>query len=669
MARFEHVKSTRPCALCNGTTDCRINSAGGIHCRRTPPYSPPAGWHYARDSKIGEHIFYLDDPDAAPQRPAKRMLTNGEVIVGATATSTIVAEELAKQEQLAAFCAARRPMRDVERTKLAIDLCLPAGIFDYLGVQWMDNARGLPGWAFEERDGNGQLVGFFFRRVTKIKGYQKRSGPTRGLAIPMAFTSPDGQHRPGWYAVNPSMPVFLPEGASDTLAMMSMELPAVGRFSDQGGVKELTTLFSHPQIASDLDRMIIVVGENDAKTDGTWTGRDSAVKTAQALADALNRTIHVSMPLAAFKDVRDWVVCHKSYLLDKTTTLHEIGQELAGDLVRRAVAIHPRLSEAGVQQAQQVASCECQGSRPEPATPRDLLPGLPPRPDDWPAPWLTRQSCAAPLSPHGCESPRPVVMRHDVRHMTRLAWHDCECIDCPYCAIKKRRQYVDTVAHHLGELPPEATLYKFWVCDYEWERVYNSILRRHGLFFRLGDNTGASIVICTVAPWRVEAEQVTVPEAVQLLNASIEGLPNLRKKAFTYSRAWKLVQEDKTKRDHRWRRIGKFSTCRETVLSILAHHRIDHNVYRTVGHNGLYSGWFAIQWRDPDWVHWGDVVTDVQAGEVVSDVDLDWWESPGTPGSPHEPTNIFLRGDRLFSAGITPNSNSCSEENTRCPTA
>jgi hypothetical protein len=153
-------------------------------------------------------------------------------------------------------------------------------------------------WTFPEFDGKGNVVGINRRFQDGRK--KAMTGSQRGLYIP------DGAGDcPG--------PVFLVEGASDSLALISMGLAAVGRPSNTGGVDHLAELLK------DLpaDRPITEVGEFDPKEDGEWPGKEGAVSTATALAEKLNRPVGWALPPGRAKDVRQWASDQK---LDPTIT-------------------------------------------------------------------------------------------------------------------------------------------------------------------------------------------------------------------------------------------------------------------------------------------------------------------------------------------------------------
>jgi len=143
-------------------------------------------------------------------------------------------------------------------------------------------------WTFPERDGNGTLIGILRRYPDGTK--KRFPGSRNGLT-----------YSPGWNTG--SGPVLLVEGASDTAALMTLGLSAVGRPSNLGGVPLLAELLQ--QIPE--DREIIVVGERDQKPGGLWPGREGAIQTARELAKRLERPLFWALPPDNAKDVREWL--------------------------------------------------------------------------------------------------------------------------------------------------------------------------------------------------------------------------------------------------------------------------------------------------------------------------------------------------------------------------
>ncbi|WP_146503677.1 hypothetical protein [Rubinisphaera italica] len=143
-------------------------------------------------------------------------------------------------------------------------------------------------YTFPERDGQGNIIGILLRYPS---GPKKRiKGSKSGLSYADA-----------WH--NGSVPVLLVEGPSDTTALMSFGLNAIGRPSNRGGYAHLADLLSDfPD-----DRNIIVLGDNDRKVDGFWTGKYGAIQTATEVSKRLERTVYWTLPPDGMKDARAWL--------------------------------------------------------------------------------------------------------------------------------------------------------------------------------------------------------------------------------------------------------------------------------------------------------------------------------------------------------------------------
>lgn len=116
-------------------------------------------------------------------------------------------------------------------------------------------------------------------------------------------------------------PVVVVEGGSDTAAVMSLGVVAVGRPSARGGLEYLATLCR--------GRDVVIIGENDQKKDGSWPGKFGAEKAATAL-DGIAKTVRIVFPPADRKDVRTWIVTDRL----SREALEEYIEKYAG-------AIHP----------------------------------------------------------------------------------------------------------------------------------------------------------------------------------------------------------------------------------------------------------------------------------------------------------------------------------------
>ena len=175
------------------------------------------------------------------------------------------------------------------RAKAEADLGLPPGALDRLPLVGSSPAGISPAFlTFPQEDGAGNVVGV----LRRYAGGEKRHlpGGKAGLCVPAGWADAPGA-------------VHLVEGATDCLAMAAAGLAAVGRPSNAGGVAHLTMLLK----AVPAGRPVVVVGENDAKPDGTWPGRAGAAATARRLAAALGRPVTWSLPPDGAKDARAWL--------------------------------------------------------------------------------------------------------------------------------------------------------------------------------------------------------------------------------------------------------------------------------------------------------------------------------------------------------------------------
>jgi len=93
----------------------------------------------------------------------------------------------------------------------------------------------------------------------------------------------------------PAECLFLPEGPTDTAALLSLGFFAVGRPSCQGGVSHAVGY-----VRRHRPRQVVVVADADTP------GQDGARRLAAVLR-ALARDVRLLMPPPPHKDVRDWV--------------------------------------------------------------------------------------------------------------------------------------------------------------------------------------------------------------------------------------------------------------------------------------------------------------------------------------------------------------------------
>jgi len=156
------------------------------------------------------------------------------------------------------------------RGELADGLGVPVEVLGLIGVGWCESGQC---WTFPEVNAEGMIIGINrrFRDGTK----KTFPGHRRGLVVPSNLAElPD--------------PVVAAEGASCVLACLASDVAAVGRPSNTHGAAMLAELLK--------GRQVIVVGERDEKPDGSWPGRDGAIKIATQLAEAWGCPVTWAMP-------------------------------------------------------------------------------------------------------------------------------------------------------------------------------------------------------------------------------------------------------------------------------------------------------------------------------------------------------------------------------------
>jgi P4 family phage/plasmid primase-like protien len=176
---------------------------------------------------------------------------------------------------------------------LAEELSVNVESLESLGVRYVS---GDCYWLFPEHDSKRKTIGINRR----FGNGSKKSFGKRGL-----YFAADWLDRPG--------PVLIVEGGSDTAAGIMLGLSIIGRPMakvPKDLKPELTKLLK----AVGPDRRIIVVGENDKKSDDwekdpqKWPGRAGAIDTANFLAADLGRMVEWGLPEESVKDLRQWLI-------------------------------------------------------------------------------------------------------------------------------------------------------------------------------------------------------------------------------------------------------------------------------------------------------------------------------------------------------------------------
>lgn len=144
-----------------------------------------------------------------------------------------------------------------------------------LGVGWCGS---VPGYSFPMRNAGGEIVGLSIRRPDGSK--TSAPGSSLGLFMPTGL--------------NLGQTLLLPEGASDTAALLDLGFNAVGRPSCNGGVRHTVALVRKRQPPS-----VVVVADADEP------GNHGAQRLARSLVPCAAE-VRVIEPPTGVKDVRRW---------------------------------------------------------------------------------------------------------------------------------------------------------------------------------------------------------------------------------------------------------------------------------------------------------------------------------------------------------------------------
>ncbi len=287
---WERVSARKVCPICEHDSWCSVlEKPEGItvHCMRVKSDRPvkSGGWIHRNGTELGREYR---QPKKTEVRP--------------------VIDWNAKAEQCHA---AGREMR----RELTVELGVSLRSLDLLGVGETDDYRGRVVSTWPERTGQLKTTGIVTRYGDGEKKMIKWS--RHGLYI----------WRDWWKC---SGPILLPEGGSDTAALISMGLSAIGRPSNIGGVNYLIGVLTNHS-----HRPIIVLGERDEKPEKRGQektkhscpaeckgcmlchpGLAGAKQTAEALSKALGRRILMRLPPKGAKDVREWLQANPEFTVE-----------------------------------------------------------------------------------------------------------------------------------------------------------------------------------------------------------------------------------------------------------------------------------------------------------------------------------------------------------------
>lgn len=331
------------CPICGHRDWCGRREDGLVLCRRPPmPREVPgftfnglakdgttgmyveAGREYVRPS--GDRVGGRAQDAHAPVDPMAPCDGSG-LARGSDADGRVAARWLAENHARLVT-----NLTEEHRAALAQALGLPVVALDALDIGWWAEHQwwnpqtrqheGESGcWTFPEQDGQGRLVGLGLRFRDGRKG--QLAGGRRGLILPTGWRE--------W-----ADPLLMVEGPSDVLAGRALGLSVIGRPSNSGGAELLAQACRN--------RRVIILGENDAKPDGRWPGKEGADVVAGKLSEAWGWPVPVAFPPDGAKDLRAWVVPQLSSLG------REVDEAAAAELRARlmhAVTPGPVLLHAG----------------------------------------------------------------------------------------------------------------------------------------------------------------------------------------------------------------------------------------------------------------------------------------------------------------------------------
>ena len=251
---WQHATAQNPCPICQKTDWCCFGDYA-MKCMRVESERacPSGGWYHFYDNRT--RIDFVPRSKPAPAR-----IDAGAVI------GRIRIKSLPQQ---------------LEQSARVLGVTVAA--LESLGAAWHTEKNAL---AFPMFDAQRNEIGIRLRNELGFKWAV--SGSRNGLFIPKEL--------------NPQLVTFLPEGPTNTAALLSIGIQAIGRPNVLAGNEELARCLKHFRI-----RRAVVVADNDSlKQIGNregYPGIEGAIK----LQKQLKVPTVIWMPPSPLKDVRDFI--------------------------------------------------------------------------------------------------------------------------------------------------------------------------------------------------------------------------------------------------------------------------------------------------------------------------------------------------------------------------